>query len=237
VVAELLEKLVALKTGRLVAETEESHARLKVADDAYVSRVELLLDDNSLRTLYVGSSPSYGAGHVRVAEQDEVYLVTDLSSTDVSTQLSSWIDTSYLSLNAQEFVSAKLENQNGSFEFFKDGDEWTMDGLEEGETASSSNISSLVSRAASVRMVRPLGTESKPSYGLQAPNAVLVIRAQSAEGTESTYTVYVGAQRLEDGSYVLKASESPYYVRVAEYTAQDWVEKTREDFLEQADTE
>ena len=232
VVPELLDKLVALKGGRLVAETEESHAQLKVAEDDYVAQVELLLEDNSLRKLYVGSSPSYGASHVRVAEQNEVYLVSDLSSADVSARVSSWIDTSYLQLDAQEFVAATLENANGTFEFVKVGEEWTMTGLGEGETASSANISSLISRAASVWMVRPLGTELKPSYGFQAPNATLVIHARSAEGTESTYTMLVGAQSPDDGSYVLKSSESPYYVRVAEYTAQDWVGETREGLLE-----
>jgi len=234
-VPELLDKLVALKKGRLVAETEESHAQLKVAEDEYVAEVELLLEDNSLRKLYVGSSPSYGASHVRVAEQNEVYLVSDLSSTDASARVSSWIDTSYLQLDAQEFVAATLENANGTFEFVKVGEEWAMAGLGEGETASSANISTLISRAASVRMVRPLGTELKPSYGLQAPSATLVIRARSAEGTESTYTMLVGAQSPDDGSYVFKSSESPYYVRVAEYTALDWVGETREGLLETPD--
>jgi hypothetical protein len=235
-VTGLLDKIVALKTGRAVAETPESHARLKVADDQYVSLVELLLEDNTVRTLYVGSSPSYGATHVRVAKQDEVYLASDLSSTDVSTRLSGWIDTSYFTVNTSEIAAVTLENENGSLNFVKDGEEWTMSGLGEGETASSSAISSLVSRAASVRMLRPLGTEPKPSYGLEAPSAVLILQTRTAEGTVSTYTLHVGS-RGEDGSYVLKSSESPYYVRVAEYTAKDWVEKTREDLLEKPETE
>jgi hypothetical protein len=72
---------------------------------------------------------------------------------------------------------------------------------------------------------------------MQDPNAVLVIRTQSAEGTESTFTLQVGAQSEQDSSYVLKSSESPYYVRVSEYTAQDWVEKTRDDFIEKPEGE
>jgi hypothetical protein len=112
-----------------------------------------------------------------------------------------------------------------------------MSGLGEDEMASGNNISSLISRAASLRMVRPLGTESKPSYGMHAPNAVLVIHARSAEGTESTYTVQVGAQSSDDSSYVVKASESPYFVHVAKYSLQDWVEKTRDELLEKPETE
>jgi hypothetical protein len=236
-VPELLDKLVALRVGRPVAESKDSHARLKVADAEFASRVELLLQDGTLRTFYVGTSPSYGASHVRVAQQDEVYLVSDLSSADVGTRLSSWIDLSYLSLPAQEVVAVTLENEHGTIEFVKEGEEWTMSGLGEEETASSSVIASLISRTASARMLRPLGTEPKPSYGMQAPNAVLVMHARSAEGTETTYTLHVGAQSEQDNSYVLKSSESPYYVRVAEYTVQDWVENTREDFVEKPEAE
>jgi len=236
-VPELLNKIEALRVGRPVAESKDSHARLKVADDAYVARVELLLQDATLRTFYVGTSPIYGASHVRVAEQDEVYLASDLSSTDVATRLSSWIDLSYLSLSVQDIVSVILDNENGTIEFVKEGEDWTMSGLGEGETASSGVISSLISRTASVRMLRPLGTEAKPSYGMQAPNAVLVIHVRSAEGTETTYTLHVGAQSEQDNSYVLKSSESPYYVQVSEYTVQDWVEKAREDLLEKPEIE
>jgi hypothetical protein len=235
-VQALVDKIVGLEAGRPVTESEDSHARLKVAEDAYASEIELRLADGTLRTLYVGTSPSYGASHVRVAEQDVVYLAADLSSADTSTRLSSWIDTSY-SIPAQGIVAATLENENGTFEFAQQDGLWTMSGLEEGETASSSAISSLVTRATSARMLRPLGTDPKPSYGMDDPAAVLVLHARSSEGTTSTYTLHVGAKSEQDGSYVLKSSESPYYVRVSEYTAQDWVEQGREDFLEQPEVE
>jgi hypothetical protein len=104
VVDELLLKIAALKTGRPVAQTRDSHARLKVSEDEYAFQVVLRLQDRSLRTLYVGSSPSYGTTHVRVANQDEVYLASDLSSADVSTQLTGWVDTTYFVLQEQEIV-------------------------------------------------------------------------------------------------------------------------------------
>jgi hypothetical protein len=60
---------------------------------------------------------------------------------------------------------------------------------------------------------------------------VLVLQARSEEGTATTYMLQVGSKSEEDSSYVVKSSESPYYVRVAEFTAQDWVEKDRQGFL------
>jgi hypothetical protein len=227
----VLAKIAALNDGRLVAETQDSHARLEVAGDQYVSKVELELQDGSVHTLYLGSSPSYGAAHVRVEGQDQVYLASDLSDQDVATRLSAWIDTSYFSVPSDQIVAATLENKNGVFEFSKEGQEWTVADLDEDETASSANLSALISRATSVRMLRPLGKEPSDEYGMQEPSAELVLYARSPEGTETTYTLAVGAQDA-DGSYVLKASESPYYVQVSEFTAQDWVENGREDFLE-----
>jgi hypothetical protein len=231
-VPELLDKLVGLRSGRLVAETAGSYQRLQVADQNYAHRVELKLEDGTLRTLYLGTSPSFGAIHVRVAEQTPVYLASDLSSADVGSRVSNWIDTSYFSVPQDQIVAVTLENRNGTFEFQKVGEEWTMAGLAADETLDTGSVTSLVSRATSVRMLRPLGTEPMPSYRMDAPSAVLVLNARSPEGTATTYTLHVGARSEEDSSYVIKSSESPYYVRVAEFTAQDWVEKDRQGFLE-----
>jgi len=231
-VPELLAKIVGLKSGRLVAETTDSHQRLQVSDGNYAHQIELKLEDGSLRTLYLGTSPSFGAIHVRVAGQNPVYLASGLSSTDVGARVSSWIDTSYFSVPQDQIVGLTLENQNGTFEFQKVGEAWTMAGLAEDETLNEGSVTSLVSQATSVRMLRPLGTEPMPSYGMDAPSAVLVLQARSPEGTATTYMLRVGAKNEEDNSYVVKASESPYYVRVAEFTAQDWVEKDRQGFLE-----
>jgi hypothetical protein len=231
-VPELLDKLVGLRSGRLVAETAGSYQRLQVADQNYAHRVELKLEDGTLRTLYLGTSPSFGAIHVRVAEQTPVYLASDLSSADVGSRVSNWIDTSYFSVPQDQIVAVTLENRNGTFEFQKVGEEWTMAGLAADETLDTGSVTSLVSRATSVRMLRPLGTEPMPSYRMDAPSAVLVLNARSPEGTATTYTLHVGARSEEDSSYVIKSSESPYYVRVAEFTAQDWVEKDHQGFLE-----
>jgi hypothetical protein len=235
-VPELLAKIVALQTGRLVAETRASHERLEVADDAYAYRVELELEDGTVHTLYLGSTPSYGAIHVRVGGQDPVYLVSDLSSSDVMPQLSNWIDTSYFSVPQDQVVALALENRNGTFEFEKAGDEWTMVGLAEGETLDTPGVNTLVNRVSTIRMMRPLGTEPEDAYGLQEPSAVLVVHALGEEGAATTYVLHVGAQSEEDNSYVLKSSESPYYIRVAEYVAQDWVDADREGFLTEQPT-
>jgi hypothetical protein len=231
-VPEFLEKIVALKTNRLVTQTPASHKRLKVADDAFERRIELELADGTTHRLYLGSSPSYGASHVRADGQDEVYLASLLAS-DAGAFASNWIDTLYFSVTQDQIVALTLENNNGRFEFEKDdAGTWMMKGLAADETLNENNVTGLASRVASLRMLRPLGKTERDDYGLKEPNAVVTVETRDGEGNTKAYTIRVGAKSDEDNSYVMISSESPYYVRVSEYTVKDFVERTRDDFLE-----
>jgi len=231
-VPEFLEKIVALKTDRLMTQTPASHKRLKVGDDAFERRVELELADGTTHRLYLGSSPSYGATHVRVESQNEVYLAS-LSASGAGVKASNWVDTLYFSVAQEQIVALTLENANGRFEFEKDdAGTWTMKDLAADETLNENNVIGLASRVSSLRMLRPLGKTERDDYSLKKPNAVVTVETRDEEGNTKTYTIRVGAKSDEDNSYVVISSESPYYVRVSEYTVKDFVEKVRGDFLE-----
>jgi hypothetical protein len=231
-VPQFLEKIVALRTNRLVTQTPASHKRLKVADDDFERRLELELTDGTTHRLYLGTSPSYGAGHVRAEGQNEVYLAS-LSASDAGVNASNWVDTLYFSVTQDQIVALTLENENGRFEFEKDeAGTWTMKDLAADETLNENNVKSLASRVSSLRMLRPLGKTERDDYGLKEPNAIVTVETRDTEGNTKTYTIRVGAKDDENNSYVVISSESPYYVRVSEYTVKDFVERTRDDFLE-----
>ena len=231
-VSALLDKIVALKTDRLVAQTSASHKRLKVADGDFERRIEFEVADGTTYALYLGSSPSYGSSHVRANGRDEVYLAS-LSISDAGVTAPLWLDTLYFSLTQDQIVAMTLENRNGRFEFEKDeAGTWTMKDLAANETFNENNLKSLVSRVSSVRMLRPLGKVEQDGYGLKDPNAVITVKTRDDQGNVKTYSLRVGAKSEGDNSYVVVSSESPYYVRVSEYTVKDFVEGTREGFLE-----
>jgi hypothetical protein len=232
-VSSLLDKVASLRGDRLVAETKSSHERLQVAEESYARQVELVQQDGTTYAFYLGSSPSYGAAHVRVEGQDQVYLVSGLSSTDLSTQVARWIDTAYLVLQQDQVIAISLENSSGSLDFVRPNseNEWTMAGLTEGETLSQSAVNALLGQISSVQMVRPLGQEQKQVYGLDDPAALLTVRTSNEEGTSQEYTLAVGAPS-ENDTYLAKSSESPYYVEIAAYLADAWIPKTKEAFLE-----
>jgi len=227
-VTPLLEKIAGLTTGRLVARTDASHRRLQVAPDDFVSRIQFETADGAKHVLYLGSSPSYGATHFRLDGQSETYLTSDVSTWDANSSAASWIDTSYVSLDKERLTRVTLENTNGTFVFIRDdAGEWAMAGLEASEELASGKVTTLVNRATSVTLLRPLGTEEDAAYGLDDPLATVTL-----EMGDETVTLQVGAQDADDSSYVVKSSASPYYVRVAEYNVKPLVENRRDDFLQ-----
>ena len=89
-------------------------------------------------------------------------------------------------------------------------------------------VTSILRRAVVVTMKAPLGREDQPSYGMDAPNAVVTL-----ETPEETVTLRVGARDADASSYVVKSSVSPYYVHVAEFNAKALVENGRDAFLQE----
>jgi len=229
-ITPLLEDIVGLTTGRLVTRTDASHKQLQVAPNDFQRRIEFETNDGKKRAaFYLGSSPSYGATHFRVADQNETYLTNDMTAWETNATASSWIDTSYLSVPQDEVTKLTLQNANGTFTFMKDEDDqgtWTMAGLAEDETLDEAKVNSIVRQATSVTMVGPLGNREQAAYGMDAPKAMVTL-----ETAERTITLRVGTQDPSDSTYVVFSSASPYYVRVSEYSAKNLVETTGDDFL------
>ncbi len=223
----LITGLLEITNDRLITRTESSHRQLKVAADDFERKIVLSSEDASLRTLYIGSSPSFGSAHVRLEGEDETYLTGSIAAHQANADAASWVDTAYHSVPQEEIRAIRLKNVNGAWEFEKDEEgNWSLAGLVEGEELNASTMSVLENRAASINLSEPLGLEASAAYGLAEPLAILVI-----ETDEKTITLYVGAFDEESSTYVVKSSESQYFVRVSEFTASPLVENTDEDFI------
>lgn len=229
-VTPFLEKLEKVKSNRLVTKTEASHAQLKVAKDSYESLVELKLKDGTTHQLYLGSSAGASATHIRTDDQPEVYLTGDMNSFDANANASAWIDTLYFTVPQTATVGITLENANGKFEFTKEGEKWTLKGLAAGETFNENNFFPFLNQATGLRLTEPLGKEDS-WFGADKPQATITVQTKVGDQAKS-YTLEIGDKDAKDNSYVVKASKSPYYVRIAEFTAKNFVDKKREDFLQ-----
>jgi hypothetical protein len=109
----------------------------------------------------------------------------------------------------------------------KEGDVWTLEGLPAGETLDETKVNGLLSRVTSVSLREPLGKDDAAAYGLDDPLAVVTVYLDDG----SRQVLRVGNQDPEDNSYVVLASGSDYYVRVAEFSVQNFVEYGLQDLL------
>lgn len=226
-VTSALEQIVALSGDRAVATAASSQKRLKVTADDYERLVEFELSDGSRHRLFVGTSPSYSTTYVRADDQKEVYLST-LKASDLGSGPSSWIDTTYVVVPQDLVTGMALQNKQGTFEFEKKGEAWTMKGLAAGETLDIGKVTTILSSVSTLRMVQPLGKIEKPEYGLEQPLAVFQIMTP-----DKTYMLKVGALSSDGSTYVVSSSESPYIVRVSQYSLAKLVDNGRDAFLVQ----
>ncbi len=227
-----LDKLVAVAAGQPVVQTAASHAQLQVADSKFVRKIELQTAGGA-KTLYLGSASGSRATHARLAGQDAVYLARNVATWELTADLLSWINPVYFSVPSADVTGFTVENAQGEVAFIKDAaGAWTLQGLAAGETVNTGAITTLLSQTTSVRLTAPLGTADDPAYGLAQPAATVTLTTKTGDQTK-TYTLAVGAKNVADSSYVVKSSESAYYVRVAEFGVKDLVEKGRAGFLQQ----
>ncbi|MGC8879897.1 MAG: DUF4340 domain-containing protein [Anaerolineae bacterium] len=245
-VTDLLAKLGRIRTNRLIAQTEGSHRQLQVAADDFNRKIEIKMKDGSTHTVYLGTSGGGSATHVRAGDQKEVYLTSEVLSWDVGATESSWVETLFFTVPQTATIGITLQNAQGTFEFERpDGEsEWTMKGLTPGEKLEQSNVQDLLFQVTSVRMLGPLGKSEKEPYGIDKPQAVVTLRTKEGD-QEKRYTLTVGAKLEEEIKtpeetkryyYVLRSSESPYFVRISEFLGNNLVNKKRADFLSQPPT-
>ena len=104
-----------------------------------------------------------------------------------------------------------------------------MGGLEAEESFDVNRFRTILTRSTSVSLLRPLGREEQADYGMDEPSAVVTLETGGDE--PKSYTLTVGAQDPDDSSYVVKSSESPFYVRVSEFAVNDLVTRTRDGFM------
>ncbi len=231
-ITPILDKLAAIKTNRLVTRTGDSHKRLQVAADDFLRKVELTLAGGAAHTLFIGSAPGSRATHVRADQQNEVYLASDLASYDVGAQATSWVQPTYVSITPTELIGLTVTNITGTLQFTKDvSGTWSLVGLPAGETLETSAVNSLTSQASSITLLKPVGKQAKPEYGLDAPLATVTAQIKPTDQPVTTLTVTIGVRDASDNSYYIRSSASAFIVKASEYSVRDFVNKTLADFL------
>jgi hypothetical protein len=242
----LLDRLAGLKRGLPVATSQEALARLKVADSDHEGRLSLEGGGKQLVALYLGDAAGVRRRYVRAGGEGSVHEA-ELSPADIPGKADDWADRALLSLDEGdmqriELPGIRLEKAEGG---------WRLVGLKEGEALDQAKAADVARRLGSLSFVSVLGAEDKPEYRQDAP--VLEWRVDLASGATPSYRLSRlkpeadQAAPANDGAaetskpkgpewYVLKASDRPYYLKVASYTAEGLLGTTREGLMVKPET-
>ena len=231
-VTSFISDVLAVDTSRLVATSPGSYARLKVSDADFVRRVTLTSADGGEQVVYIGASPNAGAVHVRAAGSDNVYLADGALSGAARTDLAGWIDTTYVSLDPASVQEMTITNANGALKLVRDaGSQWTLADLTPDATLDPVALQTLASRIASISLTAPLSTTAEATWAMDTPAAVVTAVVSDTVAGPLTVTLTLGAHDDANDSYVAKTSAADYYVRVAGFQVQDFVDAARDKFV------
>jgi hypothetical protein len=183
----VLDKIQLIRADRLITQSETSFRQLKVSPDEYVRLVEFDQTDGKSHKLYLGKTGGGNTVHVRLDDQNQVFLTSDLTPSDVNATPAGWIDTTYYTASTDDVVSITLQNANGTFDFTKDdGGNWTVSGLNAGEILKQVNFTPILNTITALRMTQPISTEVQDSFGMDAPQAVITLHVMETEAPETS---------------------------------------------------
>lgn len=174
-VEEILDKIAGLDTRRLVAKKRANFARLEVGAADFRRRITLESADGSAE-LYLGGSGGADTVYLRRAGEEDVYLGVGLNSWELSTQISTWLDASYVNMPQEDVLEITIVNAEGSFSFARDGDSLTYADLAEGEVFEDTKMPIILRNAASIRLLEPLGLVAQDEYDLSEPQVTVEVR-------------------------------------------------------------
>jgi hypothetical protein len=225
-----IRRLAELKSDRLVSRTRTSQTRLQVAEEQFVRRIELTNRDGRIRTLFLGSSPSFKTIHVRAGNESEVYLVEGLTSWEANTQFSTWWENDYLDLEPEELRAVTFTNPQGSFQLIRnEEDGWRLAETAAGEQLSAAALEEFLFRIGYISLLDYLGREgavTEAAYGLDKPDARITL-----DNGERETEVRIGPEQEESGQRVVKSSASPFYAKVASHSLKTILEQKKADLL------
>ena len=239
-VKELTEKLENLRSRTTVLTGQKYHDKLEVSAETFQRKVTVTAGNEPV-TFYVGSSPSFKNTHVRVDGNDEVYLVNEFGGSDLATRAWSWVDRKYHEIADNEVWAINVKNSKGSFTLEKDPASSTWAAVGTTKELDKSTVDDLVRKARSISLEQPVSKGEKPDQGLDTPQATVVLTtgtstiAGAPPKETRSVTVKVGKKLEKPAQYFLKSSDSPYVVRVSEWTVKPLLEKSRADLIKKDD--
>lgn len=235
-VQQLVEKLAIMRDNRLVTRSETSHDRLKISDQNFERKVEIEVNGKR-EVIFFGTSPVTSNIHFRLDGNSEVFLTNAVSSSQLNTAISGWVNTVLFQIPSESVKKIAISNQEGLFSFEpSEGSDWTSERLDEGTQFDQSKWSSLLSGFTNVRFVEPVSKTELSEYGFSTPSAEMVIEFTQENGEITTETLLIGSQD-EIGNYYTKWTGSDYIFLISSFNAERFINLGVDDYSSPLPTE
>lgn len=234
---DVLTRLLAIHTNRQVTRTPASHARLQVADTSFNRRITMRNADDLETVVYLGVSAGGASTHVRLADDDAVYLTSEIAAWETEPFLSGWVSTSYFSTQADSILAYSIHNAQGEFNFSRDpSGAWQAPELNLDAPLDTGEVNSLAASLSFINLLNVLGNEPPPGFSPQTAAATveLVLDPQSTPDQDEIVTLYFGSIPDEDGTdetYFVKSSTSDYYVAISSFLAERIINLANHDLI------
>ena len=235
-VQQMVDNLAAIRDNRLVTQSESSQERLKISDSNYERKVQLTVNGKE-EIIYFGSSPAANNIHFRLDGKNEVYLTNAITSSQITTTISNWVDTVIYQIPSTSVQSVAVNNAEGDFIFTVDSEgQWTSEQIPEGYQFDQSMFSSLLTGFTNMRLVAPVSKTESPEFGLTDPQATVEIQYTDDSGAELIGKLVIGSAD-EDNNYYVKWSANDYIFKISSYNAERITNLTSEKYTSQIPTE
>ena len=196
-------KLLTLKTGWPVASTGEAAERFQVNNDKFERKIKFEKDGKPVLTLYLGTSPGFKKIHARVDGQNDIQMI-DFAAFEASVTPEDWMKQDLLKIDSERLSQVKAKD----FTLVKVGQDWTVEGLQAGQTANTTEVKAFLDKLTGLTCSSILGVEDKPEYKLKEPALSFTIKKQDVE-------IFYQFGKLDGADdYVLKVSNQPYYFQL-----------------------
>lgn len=216
-------KLFGIHNSWPMATTEAAEKRFRVAEDSFERKIVFAKADYPVKTLFVGSSPSYRKVHARLNDEVEIYSI-NFSALETSSQPKDWADKSYLHVESEVISELVLP----SVALKREGEQFIVAELKENEQANGSEIEKLINKITQLAFLEVLGTEDKPEYQQQSPELEIELVAKLEDRIKYTFS------KLKDSEdYVLNKSTDDYYFKIANYVVDGLLAFSREKLVQE----
>ncbi|NOY05559.1 MAG: DUF4340 domain-containing protein [Chlorobi bacterium] len=198
-VGDLLHELSAVKASTVVSSKPEKHGVFQV--DSTGTELRIMEHGKPVVHLVVGKNgPDFTSRYMRLADENEVWMVTGLSYGILSDNPSDWRDRMILDVKKDLVRRVQFQYADTVFVLNRDDSLWTVDG----EPADQGRVESFLSSLASLSADEFLDTMTTAPG---PPRCVLDV-----DGTQIRF--YPGG---EGNLYFLQTSVSPQWFQVSEW--------------------